>query len=237
MSTDGAGADGGFVVGAPRGLIFDFDGLILDTESPEFTSWRDIFAEHGCTLPLEEWAVCIGTADVFDPCARLEELLGRSIDRETVRAERRRRSDALIAAQTPLPGVVERLGEAHRMGMRLAVASSSSREWVEGHLERLGLAPYFHCVRCSDHVERVKPDPALYRVALEGLGLGPEEAIAFEDSPNGILAAKRAGIFCVAIPNAATRALSLDVADVQLTSLAGISVPDLIREFLHRRPR
>ncbi len=236
MSTDRASGQGGST-GAPRGLIFDFDGLILDTESPEFTSWRDLFAEHGCTLPLEEWAVCIGTADIFDPCARLEELLGRPVDRDALRAERRRRSDVLIAAQTPLPGVIERIGEAHGMGMKLAVASSSSRDWVEGHLERLGLALHFHCVRCSDHVERVKPDPALYRAALEGLGLRPEEAIAFEDSPNGILAAKGAGVFCVAVPNAATRELSLDAADVRLTSLAEISLADLVREVQRRRRR
>lgn len=218
-----------------HGLIFDFDGLILDTESPEFTSWRDIFSEHGCVLSLEEWAVCIGTADVFDPCAHLEAQLGRPVDREGLRTERRRRSNALISVQTPLPGVVERINEARAVGMKLAVASSSSRDWVEGHLTRLDLAHHFHCIRCSDHVERVKPDPALYRLALEGLGLRPENAIAFEDSPNGILAAKRAGIFCVAVPNAATRELALDAADVRLESLNDISLEALVREVERRR--
>jgi HAD superfamily hydrolase (TIGR01509 family) len=211
-----------------RGLIFDFDGLILDTESPEYTSWRDIFVEHGCVLSLDEWAVCIGTADVFDPCERLEALVGRPVDRPAIRAERRRRSDALIAAQAPLPGVVERIAEARERGMKLAVASSSPRSWVEGHLIRLGLASHFACVRCADHVERVKPDPALYRVALEGLGLHPDEAIALEDSPNGVLAAKRAGLFCVAIPNAATRELRFDAADLRLGSLADVSLADLL---------
>src|SRR5262249_7971069 len=154
-----------------RGVIFDFDGLILDTESPEFTSWRDISSEHGCVLSLEDWAVCIGTADVFDPCAHLEAQLGRAVDRDALRTERRRRSDALIAAQMPMPGVVERIAEARAIGLKLAVASSSSRSWVEGHLTRLDLARHFHCIRCSDHVEQVKPDPALYRLALQGLGL------------------------------------------------------------------
>jgi HAD superfamily hydrolase (TIGR01509 family) len=218
-----------------RGLIFDFDGLILDTESPEFNSWRDIFAEHGCALLLDEWAVCIGTADVFDPCERLEALLGRPVDRQTLRAERRRRSDVLIAAEAPRPGVVERIAEARAAGMKLGVASSSSSEWVEGHLSRLGLAAHFECVRCSDHVERVKPDPALYRIALHGLGLRPEEAIALEDSPNGILAAKRAGLFCVAIPNAATRDLRLDAADLCLASLSDVSLADLVLEVERRR--
>ena len=212
-----------------RGVVFDFDGLILDTESPEFTSWRDIFAEHGAMLSLEAWAVCIGTADVFDPCAHLEAQLGRAVDRDALRAERRRRSDELIAAQVPLPGVMERIEEARAMGVKLAVASSSSRRWVEGHLERLGLAPHFACVRCSDHVEIVKPDPALYRAALVGLGVRSHEAIAFEDSPNGILAAKRAGLFCVAVPNEATRDLALDAADLRVPSLAHVSLADLAR--------
>ena len=220
-----------------RGVIFDFDGLILDTESPEFTSWRDIFSEHGCVLSLEDWAVCIGTADVFDPCAHLEAQLGRVVDRDALRTERRRRSDALIAAQMPMPGVVERIAEAGAIGLKLAVASSSSRSWVEGHLTRLDLARHFHCIRCSDHVEQVKPDPALYRLALEGLGLGPENAIAFEDSPNGILAAKRAGLFCVAVPNDATRELALDAADLRLESLREISLEALVAEVERRRRR
>ncbi len=220
---------------APRGLIFDFDGLILDTESPEFASWRDIFTEHGCALSLEAWAVCIGTADVFDPCEHLEGQLGRPVDRDTLRAERRRRSDALIAAQAPLPGVVEWIGEAREMGMKLGVASSSSRDWVEGHLARLGLAPHFDCIRCADHVERVKPDPALYRVVLDGLGLRAEEAIALEDSPNGVLAARRAGIFCVAVPNPATRDLAFDDADLRLGSLAELSLEELVREVQRQR--
>ena len=218
-----------------RGVIFDFDGLILDTESPEFTSWRDIFSEHGCVLSLEDWAVCIGTADVFDPCAHLEAQLGRAVDRDALRTERRRRSDALIAAQMPMPGVVERIAEARAIGLKLAVASSSSRSWVEGHLTRLDLARHFHCIRCSDHVEQVKPDPALYRLALQGLGLGPENAIAFEDSPNGILAAKRAGLFCVAVPNDATRELALDAADLRLESLREISLEALVAEVERRR--
>jgi HAD superfamily hydrolase (TIGR01509 family) len=225
------------VSAAPRGLIFDFDGLILDTESPEFISWRDIFAEHGCVLSLAEWAVCIGTADVFDPCAHLEAQLGRPVDRDALRTERRRRSDALIAAQAPLPGVVERIAEAKGMGMKLGVASSSSRDWVEGHLTRLGLAGHFACVRCSDHVDRVKPDPALYRVTLDGLGLRAEEAIAFEDSPNGVLAARRAGIFCVAVPNAATRELAFDGPDLRLTSLAELSLQEIVREVRRARGR
>jgi beta-phosphoglucomutase-like phosphatase (HAD superfamily) len=132
--------------------------------------------------------------------------------------------------------VIARLEEARALGIKLAIASSSSRSWVEGHLERLGLAPHFECVRCSDHVTVVKPDPTLYRLALEALGVAPEEAIAFEDSPNGILAAKRAGLFCVAVPNDATRDLALNAADLCVASLADVTLADLARR-LPRAPR
>lgn len=217
-----------------RAIIFDFDGLILDTEVPEFQSWQEIYMAHGCTLPLAVWATCIGTTDVFDPCAYLEEQLGRAIDREAVRQQHRQRCDALIAGQSVLPGVHDYIAEATRLGLQLGVASSSSRAWVSGHLTRLQLHHYFLCITCRDDVPRAKPDPALYQAALAALGVRPEEAIALEDSPHGILAAKRAGLFCVAVPNLLTRQLVLDHADLQIASLADLPLPALLRTVPHR---
>src|SRR5882724_3207634 len=166
-----------------RAIIFDFDGLILDTEVPEFESWQAIYQAHGCTLPFAMWAMSIGTVGAFDPCTHLEEQLGRTVDREGVQAQQRLRCDALIATQVVLPG-------------------------VHGYLTRLTLHQHFLCIKCRDDVSHPKPDPALYQAALEALGVEPQEAIALEDSPNGILAAKRAGLFCVAVPNPLTRQLS-----------------------------
>ena len=212
-----------------RAIVFDFDGLILDTELPEFQSWQEIYQAHGCTLPLAVWATCIGTTEAFDPYAYLEEQLGRAIDREVVQLRQRQQCDALIAAQAVLPGVHDYIADARRLDLQLGVASSSSRAWVHGHLTRLELHQHFVCIACRDDVPRTKPDPALYQAALAALGVRPEEAIALEDSPNGILAAKRAGLFCVAVPNVLTRQLPLDHADLQIPSLAALPLSELLR--------
>ena len=217
-----------------RAIVFDFDGLILDTELPEFQSWQDLYQAHGCTLPFAIWATCIGTTEAFDPYAYLEEQLGRAVDREAVRLQQRQQCDALIAAQAVLPGVHDYIAEARRLGLQLGVASSSSRAWVSGHLTRLDLHQHFVCITCRDDVPRTKPDPALYQAALAALGVRPEEAIALEDSPNGILAAKRAGLFCVAVPNVLTCQLPLHHADLQIPSLAALPLPQLLSAVQHR---
>ena len=110
-----------------RAIVFDFDGLILDTELPEFQSWQEIYQAHGCTLSFAVWATCIGTVGAFDPYAYLEEQLGRTVDHAVVQAQQRQRCDALIAVQTVLPGVHDYLAEARRLGLHVGVASSSSR--------------------------------------------------------------------------------------------------------------
>lgn len=221
--------------GVIKALIFDFDGLILDTEVPEFTVWRDIYAAHGQELALATWAACIGTADlVFDPYADLEARLDRPLDRGALRRDRRARVTALIEAQPPLPGVVDYLDAARGLGLGLAVASSSRREWVTGHLSRLGLLDRFATIRTADDVARTKPDPALYQAALAGLGLTPAEALVLEDSPNGVTAAKRAGLYCVAVPNALTATLPLDHADRRLASLADLPLSALLADMANR---
>jgi HAD superfamily hydrolase (TIGR01509 family) len=213
-----------------RALIFDFDGLILDTELPEFQTWQEIYQDHGCDLPFGVWAQCIGTAEGFNPYTYLEAQLGRPVDREGLTSRRRERCAELLQAQTVLPGVLDYLAAAKRLGLSLGVASSSTRRWVSGHLTRLGLEAHFGCMACSDDVQHTKPDPALYQLALQTLGVQAEHAIALEDSPNGILAAKRAGIFCVAVPNVLTRQLILDQADLCLTSLADLPLEQLLKQ-------
>jgi HAD superfamily hydrolase (TIGR01509 family) len=218
-----------------RAVVFDFDGLILDTEVPEFQTWLEIYQAHGCELALEVWATGLGTsADAFDPCTYLEAQLGRLIDREMIQQQRRRRYHELLGAKSVLPGVREYIAEAKRLGLYLGVASSSSREWVMGHLTDLGLCPYFDCIKCRDDVPRVKPDPALYQAVVETFALQPYQAIALEDSPNGVAAAKRAGLFCVAVPNPLTRQLSLAHADLLLNSLADLPLEQLLAA-LHAR--
>lgn len=136
----------------------------------------------------------------------------------------------MVLAQKLLPGVAEHLEEARAIGLKLGVASSSTRDWVGGHLARLGILDRFVCLRCRDDVANAKPEPDLYIAVLECLGVLASEAIAVEDSPNGVLAAKRAGLRCVAIPNSITARLDLGQADVLLGSLADITLADLLRK-------
>ena len=134
----------------------------------------------------------------------------------------------LVLKQAILPGVEEYIREAKARGMKVGLASASWGDWAPGHLERLGLHVHFDAIKTAADVERVKPDPALYLAALDALGLDATEAIALEDSPNGIAAAKAAGLFCVAVPNAMTRDLDVRAADLRLASLAAMPLAELL---------
>lgn len=215
-----------------RGLIFDFDGLILDTETPVFQSWLELFQEHGCQLTIADWADYIGQAEAsFDFLVHLERQLGRPVDRKTLSGPRRERETQLIDQQSIRHGVRHYLERARQLGLKLGVASSSSCEWVTGHLSRLGLLEFFDCIRGADDVEVTKPAPDLYLAVLQDLGLGAGEAIALEDSPNGISAAKQAGLYCVVIPNPLTRQLPVDHADLRLDSLEDLDLDELLALF------
>ncbi len=213
-----------------KGLIFDFDGLIIDTETPEYLSWLEIYKEHEAVLAPEEWAACLGTAaSAFDAVGLLEQRTGRALNRGNLTEDYRKRALAKIYQQPILPGVREYLAYARSAGIELAVASSSSKEWVASHLARLELSDYFSYLVTRDDVKNVKPDPELYCQALRRLGLQPEQAIALEDSPHGITAARQAGIFCVAVPNPISSRLDLSHASLVIPSLAHMPVDKLIR--------
>jgi HAD superfamily hydrolase (TIGR01509 family) len=212
-----------------RALIFDFDGLILDTEEPVYRSWLEVYEAHGEELPFERWVQIVGsTTTGFHPQHHLEERLGRSLPKEVLDRRVGRRTE-LVLAQNLLPGIVEHLEAAKAMGLKLGVASSSTGDWVRGHLARLGILDRFDCLRCRDDVAKAKPEPDLYVAVLECLAVVAPEAIAVEDSPNGVMAAKRAGLRCVAIPNSITARLDLSQADVLLGSLADVTLAELLR--------
>ena len=204
-----------------RALVFDFDGLILETETPAYETWAEIYKEHGHELPLDRWFDYIGReGGFFDAADHLAALVGEGFDREAARKRRDARKTELIDALDVMVGVREYVADAKRLGLSLAVASSSSRKWVLGHLERLRLHAEWDGVFTRDDVARTKPAPDLYLAAVEALGVAPGEAVAFEDSRNGIAAAKDAGLLCVAVPNALTAAMDLSRADLRLESLA-----------------
>jgi HAD superfamily hydrolase (TIGR01509 family) len=209
-------------------LVFDFDGVVLDTETPDFLTWQEVFHEHGVELDRSLWTGLIGgAAGAFDLYAHLEGLAGTDVDRDAVRRKRRPRYLDLIEAEPVLPGVREYILEAKRTDLKLGLASSSSRDWVEGHLTSRGLVHHFDCIRGSDDVSRVKPEPELYLSVLDALGARAQSSIAIEDSPNGIAAAKAAGLFCVAVPNRMTKGLPLQRADLILDSLSDLTLEEL----------
>jgi HAD superfamily hydrolase (TIGR01509 family) len=211
-----------------RALIFDFDGLILDTEEPIYRSWLEVYEEHGHELPFELWIKTVGSTNkAFHPQHHLEERLGRQLPQEVLERRANRRTELILAEQL-LPGVVQLIDAARARGLALGVASSSTQDWVRGHLERFGVRDRFDCIRCRDDVTNAKPEPDLYVAVLECLGVAPHEAVAIEDSPNGVTAAKSAGLFCVAVPNRITQTLDLSQADLIIETLAGITLEDLM---------
>ncbi len=215
-----------------KALIFDFDGLIVDTELPDYESWQEVYRSHGCDLAVEKWGLIVGGtgASDFDPHTHLEELCGQKLDREEVWISRRKQYLDSISEQPVLPGVLDYLDEAERLGLKLGLASSSPENWVRGHLARLGLYQRFAAVKTADDVTRTKPDPELYVAILDELRLKADQAVVFEDSPNGVKAASAAGIFTVAVPNKLTVQLPMVGANLRLNSLAELPLGDLLKK-------
>ena len=212
-----------------RALLLDFDGLVVDTETTDYEAWRLVYEEHGSELPRDRWVASIGGDGAsFRPFEHLCALRGETLDEEEVNARRRTHRERLFETLHPLPGVVDWMHAARTSGLTLGVVSSSPAWWVEEHLERVALRSLIDFMKTRDDVPRVKPDPTLYRKALEHAGVAAHEAIAVEDSPNGLAAAKAAGIFTVAVPGPMTRDQRFDTADLLLESLADRTLASVI---------
>lgn len=211
-----------------QALLFDFDGLILDTEFPIYEAWREDYLAHGHDLPLEVYAACVGSDfNRFDPKSHLESLVGSAIDWPDRDLWRERNALERVKQLPPLPGVIALLDAAEANGIPCAVASSSPRSWVEGHLSRLGLIDRFVLTRCIDDVAAPKPAPDLFLAAAAGLGVAPAEALVLEDSRNGLLAAMAAGCPCVVVPNRVTAHLDFTGALSVLESLTDLDLSRL----------
>ncbi|ABU59805.1 HAD-superfamily hydrolase, subfamily IA, variant 3 [Roseiflexus castenholzii DSM 13941] len=217
-----------------QALIFDFDGLILDTETPDFIVLSEQYRRFGAELLPERWVHGLGTTGGYDPYGELEALTGARLDREALRREHRERYIALCEQQPLQPGVREVIIAARARGIRLAVASSATREWVEGWLERHAIRAYFACVRTRSDGVRVKPAPDLFLSAAACLDAPPEWCVVLEDSPNGIRAAAAAGMRCVAVPVALLDTLSLPPHMLRLHSLADLPADALLDRMASR---
>ena len=208
-----------------RALVFDFDGLILDTETPIVDAWVQVHVDAGLACVRKEALDLIGEVDHN---VDFWKAFGPEADRNALEQELRRIKRARIDKQPLLPGVRDRLDEARHLGLTLAIASNSPHRWVDAHLQRLGLFDFFATTRCRDDVARGKPEPDVYHAVLTALGIEGREAIAFEDSSAGSLAAKRAGLRCVTVPNDCTRHHDFSHADLRATSLAEINLKNLV---------
>jgi HAD superfamily hydrolase (TIGR01509 family) len=217
---------------AIRAFLFDFDGLIIDTESAARSGWQWLYRELGHELPADKWATIVGTTGRWSPMDHLEELVGVPLEREALNERRYAHEISLIEAEELRPGIADYIAAAERLGLKRAIVSSSSRAWIDMHLKRLERAIGWDAIVTADRDPvRAKPSPTMYLEALDALGVSADEAVVFEDSPNGVRAARAAGIFVVAIPNDVTRDFGLDEADLVLDSLADLPPDELVARF------
>lgn len=211
-----------------KGVIFDFDGLIFDTETPQYNILNELFKEHGCEFPLSRWQQEIGTQSGFSPFKYLENIIKRKIDHKELEKRLKEKFQAVLLETEVRSGVEEYLFAAKDLGLKVGLASSSNREWVSDHLRNLKLLQHFQCIKTSDDVKYVKPNPELYLEAAKCLGLKEKECLVFEDSANGALAAKRAGMKCVIVPNQVTEAMEFCHVESRINSMSDISLKEII---------
>jgi HAD superfamily hydrolase (TIGR01509 family) len=212
-----------------QAIVFDFDGVIINTEMADVQAWRTLYGRYGVPFSLAKWQQNIGSHAVFDAADELLAHVPPGVTRATIQKEFEALDQEAIRQLTVMPGMHERMGEARTKGLKLAVASSSPANWLNTHLPRLGLLLAFDAVRtCTDVDGRKKPDPAVYLAACAAIGVAPHTALAVEDSMHGVAAAKAAGMYCVAVPNEATQGMDFSQADVILSSLAEVSLDELM---------
>ena len=214
-----------------KALIFDFDGLILDTETPGYNSWKDIFKNLGYNLKFQDWAPKIG-----NPLHDTEEKILLKLQKtpteiEQIKIERNNIYKNLLEKESLRPGILKLLKNAKNLKLKIGIASSSDKNWITKHLIKYNILDQFLIIISKDDVSQIKPAPEIYLKALKALKIdNPKEALAIEDSPIGILAAKSAGIKCLAFPNNLTKNLDLQAADMILENLESIKLKTLLSD-------
>jgi len=206
----------------PAAVVFDFDGTILDTETPVFEAWRQVALRRGVEpIPLDLWCQGIGLAeDAFDKAGWFRDRLGPDADMDEVHLERREVRDQLLAALDLRPGIEAWITACAEADIPVAIASSSPLEWVGRHLDDRSLRDCFQVVSCAGDGVPGKPDPAVYLSACRDLGVDPAAALAIEDSSHGVTGAKAAGLACIAVPGPMTAQMDFSHADWLAGSLA-----------------
>ena len=201
-------------------VIFDFDGLLVDTEYAIYSSWLRVFDACGHPLPLDLFNQCLGSGYThWNPGDHLEKLTGKTFDWDEINARRQEEIVRDLEHAGLLPGAAELIGRLADGGTPMGVASSSSHRWVDGWLNKLGIMPCFKTVVCRDDHLPVKPNPALFLKAAENLGAAPADCLVLEDSQNGTTAAFHAGMPVISIPNRVTEHADFSLATVVIGSL------------------
>jgi HAD superfamily hydrolase (TIGR01509 family) len=202
-------------------VLFDFDGVLVDTEWAIYQAWRRTFEAHDHDLPLEVYTRCIGSDfQSWSPKTHLEDLTGLAFDWHHLDARRQEEIMAELDGARPMPGVCEVLAKLPAAGLATAVVSSSSHHWVDGWLDKLGLQDHFATTVCRGDAPRIKPAPDLFLEAARRLDVLPRNCLVIEDSVNGLNAAKEAGMRVWAVPNRLTECLDFSQADRVFRSLA-----------------
>ena len=207
-------------------VVFDFDGVILDSETPEYESHRRIFAQCGVPLTVEEWCDQIGVWVEHHEQrwhARLCERSAHAPDWPAFEAEKHRLFQELVPP-APMRGIVDLLDALAAGGVPLAIASTAPARWVVAAAERIGVRDRFHAIITLHDVQRRKPAPDAYLEATRRIGVDPARSVAIEDSGPGIASARAAGLKTVAVPHWLTEGHDLAAADLRVAHAGEITL-------------
>lgn len=205
-----------------RAILFDLDGLMVDSEPHSLASWHAVLSERGVTLTQVVIDQMFGLRQI-EAARMLVDVYGLTEDPWSLARKKEkyqiRHLDGQIAA---MPGLFDLLEESERHGLLVAVASSGARRYVAAVLAALHLTDRFHTVVTGDDVINGKPAPDVFLAAARALRVEARDCLVLEDAPAGMQAAKAAGMRCVAVPNAHTSTLDLSSADFMLPSLLAV---------------
>ncbi|MFN3254332.1 MAG: HAD family hydrolase [Ilumatobacter sp.] len=218
-----------------RAVVFDFDGLLMDTESTNIASWEAEWSEWGLKLDRRTFFVPHGGDVTEHRYELLAAAVGDSFDRVLSHERRTASRDALNVALQLSAGIDAWLAEAAEQGLATAVASSSPISWVERHLRGVGASDRFELIVGGDQVPAHKPAPDIYQLAVASLGVDPTEAVAVEDTAHGVDAAQSAGLACVAIPNPHVDPERVSHADLVLSGADECTLTEAIRRSTERQ--